>query len=46
MSRYLLGCVALAYAWTAIEYWAMGRPGMGLMFVAYAVANIGLMMEG
>lgn len=40
----LLG-VAAVYVGVAVAYAAEGRHGMGLAFLAYAVANVGFAMD-
>lgn len=45
MGGWLLAGVALAYAWVAIEYCRQGRYGMALAFLAYALANIGFILD-
>ena len=45
MSAGLLSAVAVAYLWVAVGYWHDERPGMMLAFVAYALANIGFMLD-
>ena len=41
----ILASVAGAYLWVAIDYWLSGRKGMALAFVAYAIANVGFMLD-
>ncbi len=41
MSATLLTGVTLAYLWTAWEFYGKGNGWMCLVFVAYAVANVG-----
>jgi hypothetical protein len=45
MSLYLLGVVACIYLWVALGYAKFGQHGMALAFVAYAVANLGFMLD-
>ena len=45
MSSGLLTLVALIYFWVAIAYVREGRYGMALAFVAYALANIGFILD-
>lgn len=41
----LLTGVGLVYCYVAFDYWRMGRPGMALAFVAYALANVGFILD-
>lgn len=41
----LLG-VGIVYIIVGLNYFIQGNSGMGIAFVAYAVANIGLYMAG
>ena len=45
MSMGLLALVALAYLWVGAGYWQSGRTGMFLAFAAYAIANIGFIID-
>jgi hypothetical protein len=45
MSIMLLASVAGAYIYVAIDYWLDGRAGIALAFIAYAIANIGFMLD-
>ena len=45
MSPLLLVGVALVYAYVAVDYFLLGRPGMCLAFSAYAVSNLGFVWE-
>ncbi len=45
MSLGLLGGVCLAYTWVAIAYGRAGRWGMMVAFLAYALANVGFMLD-
>lgn len=45
MSATLLGVVATIYVWVAANYAIDRRWGMALAFVAYAVSNIGFMLD-
>ncbi len=44
MSNLLVGIVAVIYLVAAAGYLLEGNRGMALTFVAYAVANVGLIM--
>ena len=46
MSAGLLTAVSIAYLWVAVNYLLSGRYGMGLSFVAYALANVGFIVDG
>ena len=41
----LLLIVSAIYAWVAVNYLMAERFGMGLAFVAYAIANLGFMID-
>ena len=41
----LLAGVGLTYCCVAFDYWQAGRPGMALAFVAYALANVGFIID-
>lgn len=45
MSTPLLALVALAYVWVTVDYIRLGRYGMALAFGAYAIANIGFILD-
>lgn len=45
MNGPLLLFVGAIYAWVAVNYLIAGRLGMGLAFVAYAIANLGFMLD-
>jgi hypothetical protein len=45
MSGPLLSAVACAYGFVALNYALSGRWGMALAFVAYAVANVGFILD-
>ncbi len=45
MSLGLLGGVAIAYCWVALSYARAHRWGMAIAFTAYAVSNIGFMVD-
>ena len=45
MSGALLAIVSLIYLGVAVSYFANGRPGMGLCFVGYVVANVGIIWD-
>ncbi len=42
MSNWLVVAVTVAYAWTGLEQGLKGQVGFCIMFVGYALANIGL----
>ncbi len=45
MSVMLLSLVGVAYAYVALDYAFSGRPGMALAFAAYAIANLGFIID-
>lgn len=45
MSGWLLLLVAVIYAGVAGDYLRLGRHGMALAFLAYALANLGFMWD-
>lgn len=45
VSPTLLGIVALIYVYVAWSYWQNRQTGMALAFFAYAIANIGFMID-
>ena len=45
MSSWLIGVVALIYLWVAVDLFLKGSHGLALAFLAYALANVGLIME-
>jgi hypothetical protein len=42
MSAYLTGFVGLIYCVVAVTEWKANRHGFSLMFIAYAMANVGI----
>lgn len=45
MNNTLLGLCGFIYLWVALGYVFEGRTGMALAFVAYAVANLGFILD-
>ena len=45
MSQGLLALVACVYIYVALDYYTQGRTGMALAFSAYALSNIGFMLD-
>ena len=45
MSIALLGGVAFAYLWVALNYGRAHRWGMMIAFMAYALSNVGFMVD-
>lgn len=45
MSWQLLGVSAAIYVWVAVDYHRTGNNGLALAFAAYAVANVGFMLD-
>jgi hypothetical protein len=46
MTPALLTITALIYLAVAVNFALNGKPGLGVAFGAYAVANLGLLWEG
>lgn len=44
MSGWLVMLVTLAYVWTSAEQFILSNPGPGIMFLGYAVANLGVIL--
>lgn len=44
MSAPLLAVVGLIYLAVAVDYYLAGNRGMTIVFVGYALANVGLIM--
>lgn len=44
MSGWLIALTGVIYAYVAAEQFWRGNPGMGIAYVGYALANIGLWM--
>lgn len=45
MNAFLLSWVMCIYLWVAVGYFADGRIGMGVAFIAYALANGGFILD-
>jgi len=45
MGAWLLGGVAAVYVAVSLDYWRLGRYGMMLAFVGYALANLGFIWD-
>lgn len=45
MNTTLLGLCGFIYLWVAIGYVFEGRMGMAIAFAAYAVANLGFVLD-
>lgn len=45
MGPILLGIVAVIYLGVTFAYYKEGRLGLGLAFLGYSLANIGLIMD-
>lgn len=45
MGKPLLSLVAVIYLLVALSYFRDRRPGMGIAFVAYALANLGFIVD-
>jgi hypothetical protein len=46
MNTYLLGATTLIYLAVGFNHFAKGNLGLGVAFLAYAVANVGIMYAG
>ncbi len=46
MNTWLLSIVGAIYLWVGLGYWREGRHGMALAFFAYALANLGFVLDG
>lgn len=44
MSGPLIALTGLIYAWIAADQFWRGNPGMGIAYMGYSVANIGMLM--
>lgn len=44
MSNWLVIVVTVLYAWTSVDHFQHGHVGFCIMFGAYALANIGLLL--
>lgn len=45
MAVWMLWLVTGCYLITALDLWLAQRPGLALVFVAYALANVGMIWE-
>ncbi len=45
MSIMPLAIVTLIYTWTSIDLFYRQQLGLGIVFISYAVANVGLMIN-
>lgn len=45
MSVWMLWLVTGCYVLTAWDQWATERPGLAVVFLAYALANVGMIWE-
>ena len=45
MSAWQLGIAAALYLWVGIDFAIAGKTGMALAFFAYALANVGFIIE-
>jgi hypothetical protein len=46
VSTTLIAAVTAIYAFTAASFLLEGRPGMFVVFLGYAVANLGIIWDG
>jgi hypothetical protein len=44
MSAWLIAVIGLVYFFVAIEQFMKGGTGTGIMFLGYAIGNVGLVM--
>jgi len=44
MSKGLLIVVTLIYGWIAIDQFLKGNPNMGIVYIGYAFANVGMIL--
>jgi hypothetical protein len=44
MSSWLIGVIGIVYAAVAIDQFMKGGIGQGIMFMGYAIGNIGLVI--
>jgi hypothetical protein len=44
MSTWLIAVIGVVYFYVACEQFWKGSPGTGIMFLGYAMGNIGLVM--
>ena len=44
MSTWLIGAMGLVYAVVAVDQFMKGGVGQGIMFMGYAIGNIGLVI--
>ena len=42
MSTWLIAATGIAYAWVAVEQFSMQNNNLGIMYMGYALSNIGL----
>lgn len=45
MSAWLIALVTFIYLWVTVSFFGEGRTGMGIAFLGYAVANVGLILD-
>lgn len=45
MSVWLVGLIGIVYMYIGIEQFLHGKTGTGIMFMGYALANVGLILE-
>ena len=45
MSAWLVLLVTVAYVGTAVALYAEGRSGLGITFMGYALANVGIVID-
>lgn len=45
MSTWLVAFIGLVYLYIAVEQFFKGSPGTAIMFLGYALANVGLILQ-
>jgi hypothetical protein len=45
MSVWLVGLIGIVYLYIGFEQFLHGKTGTGIMFMGYALANVGLILE-
>jgi hypothetical protein len=44
-SKALIGAIGLAYLWIAVRQYMADNEGVAVMFVGYAIAQVGVWMQ-
>jgi len=45
MSTWLVAAMGLVYFYISMEQFFKGSPGTGIMFLGYAIGNVGLILQ-